>query len=423
LPDNNFEFQKQDPMDRRKFLGKSTKQIALLNLMGLTTASAFAGKSDQNKCSGRDIKDQGEIQYRVLGKTGIKLPIVSMGVMNANNPGLLKGAWDAGMRLFDTAWVYQNGNNERMIGSVLRELNVKREEVTIATKVGLDSPGPTTGKEGKELFLQKFGESLSRLQMDYVDILYYHGVSSLKEINDPFINEAFTELKEKKKIRFSGFSTHTDWPELVTDAANRKFYDVILLSFNYGMFQDQRVFDALQLASRAGIGLIAMKTQCQQGWYKRELPAEQQKYYEGTLMNSALLKWSLQSEYITTAVPGFTDFQQLNDDMAVAYDLTYTKEEEEFFNSKEVKLAIQSVCRHCGKCIASCPQNADIPSLMRTHMYSLSYGNPLLAKQTLAQIEPERGLDICIDCDKCISQCQYRVPVADRIHELKEIYC
>jgi uncharacterized protein len=410
-------------MDRRKFLGKSTKQLALLNLMGLTTASAFANKSNENRYSGKDIKDPGKIQYRVLGKTGIKLPIVSMGVMNANNPGLIKGAWDAGMRHFDTAWGYQNGNNERMIGTVLRELNVNRGEVAIATKIELERPAPTTGKEGKELFLKRFEESLSRLQMDYVDILYYHAVSSLKEINDPFINEAFTELKAKNKIKFSGFSTHTDWPALVTDAANRKFYDVILLSFNYGMFQDQRVFDALKLASQAGIGLVAMKTQCQQGWYKRDLPAEQQKYYEGKLMNSALLKWSLKSEYITTAVPGFTNFQQLNDDMAVAYDLTYTKEEEDFFNSKEIKLAIQSVCRHCGKCIASCPQNADIPSLMRTHMYSLSYGNPLLAKQTLARIEPERGLDICRDCGNCSSQCQFRVPIADRIQELKEIYC
>jgi predicted aldo/keto reductase-like oxidoreductase len=189
------------------------------------------------------------------------------------------------------------------------------------------------------------------------------------------------------------------------------------------MYQDQRVFDALKMAYQAGIGLVAMKTQCQQGWYKRNLPVEQQKFYEGALMNSALLKWALKCEYITTAVPGFTNFGQLNEDIAVAYDLTYTKEEEEFFKSKEVKLAIQSVCRHCGKCVATCPENADIPDLMRTHMYSLSYGNPLLARQTLSRIQPGRGLDACKDCNKCTSQCQFRVPIANRINELKEIYC
>jgi len=410
-------------MNRRKFIGKSTKQFALLNLVGLTTSTALANKLNLDNGDGQNIKNPGKIQYRVLGRTGIKLPVVSMGVMNSNNPGLLKGAWENGIRLFDTAWGYQNGNNERMVGSVLRELKVNREEAIVATKVPPSGPSATKGKKGKEIFLQRFGECLSRLQMDFVDILYYHDVRSPAETNDPYIQEAFTELKAKKKIRFSGFSTHSYWPELITDAASRKFYDVILLSFNYGMYQDQRVFDALRLASQSGIGLIAMKTQCQQDWYKRDLPAEQQKYYDGTLMNSALLKWALKSEYITTAIPGFTNFQQLNDDIAVAYDLTYTKEEEEFFKSREVKLAIQSVCRHCGNCISSCPQNADIPSLMRTHMYSLSYGNPLMAKQTLSQILPGRGLDICKYCEECTSQCQYRVPIANRIHELKDIYC
>lgn len=410
-------------MDRRKFLGKSTKQLALLNIAGIASATSFAKDHSNVRDKNQDVRDQSEIRHRLLGKTGISLPIVNMGVMNANNPGLVRGAWDSGMRLFDTAWVYQNGNNEKMVGSVLRELNVKREDVIIATKIDLAKPGPTTGKEGKKLFLQRFGESLSRLQMDYADILYYHSVSSPEETNDPFINEAFTELKEKKKIRFAGFSTHSYWPDLVLDAASRKFYDVILLTFNYGMYQDQKVFDALKQAYQAGIGLIAMKTQCQQDWYKRNLPVEQQKFYEGAIMNSALLKWALRCEYITTAIPGFTNYQQLNEDIAVAYDLEYTKEEEQFFNSREIKLAIQSVCRHCGECVSTCPNGADIPDLMRTHMYSASYGNPLMARLTLSRIAEGRGLDVCRDCSVCTSRCSLMVPIADRIRELKDIYC
>jgi predicted aldo/keto reductase-like oxidoreductase len=259
--------------------------------------------------------------------------------------------------------------------------------------------------------------------MDYVDILYYHAATGPDQVNDPFIMEAFTELKTNKKIRFSGFSTHIDWPDLVTDAANRKFYDVILVSFNFSMFQDQRVFDALKKASEAGIGLVAMKTQCQQDWYKRELPLEQQKYYKENQMNTALLKWALRHEYIATAIPGFTTYDQLEEDMVVAYNLNFTKEEEDFFKDNNIKLAIQSVCRHCGSCVASCPQKADIPSLMRTRMYSLSYGNPLKAKQTLSEIQPGRGLDICKDCAICTGKCQYRVPIASHINDLKEIYC
>lgn len=405
-------------MDRRKFLTKSVRQIAAINLMGIASAEVISANSETRKSG-----DPGKMIYRTLGRTGITLPVVSMGVMNANNPGLVRGAWEAGIRMFDTAWVYQNGNNEKMVGSVLRELNVNRNEVIIATKILLPDPLPSKGKERKRMFLQRFKESLSRLQTDYVDILYYHDMQSVEQINDRYIIDAFKELKAKKKIRFSGFSTHVDWPDQVTDAARRKFYDVILLSYHYGLSNDKRVAEAIRLAHEAGIGLVAMKTQCQQGWYKESLPAEQLKFFEGTLMNTAMLKWALNNEYITTAVPGFTTFPQLNEDIAVAYDLNYTKEEESFLNSREVKLAIRSVCRQCGHCVDSCPHKADIPSLMRTHMYSLSYGNLLMAKQTLSAIHTGKGLDVCKECSSCTGKCQFSVPVAGRIRELKEIYC
>lgn len=410
-------------MDRRKFISKSAKQLALINLAGVAATSSFAASVKFNKDNKELPRNPEALLTRVLGRTGISVPVVNMGVMNANNPGLVKAAWETGMRLFDTAWVYQNGNNEKMVGQVLRELNVKREDVIIATKILLPDPAPSKGRERKKMFLDRFDESLSRLQMDYVDILYYHDMQSLAQLNDRFIRDAFNELKAKKKIRFTGFSTHADWPSLVTDAARRGFYDVILISFNYGMYSDQRVFEAMKQAHEAGIGLVAMKTQCQQDWYLKSLPVEQTRYYEGTLMNTALLKWALRCEYITTAVPGFTNFTQLNEDIGVAYDLNYTNEEEEFLNNRQVRQAIGSVCRHCGSCVASCRGKADIPSLMRTHMYSLSYGNPLMARQTLSRIHSGKGLDACSECSVCTGKCRYMVPIADRINELRDIYC
>lgn len=405
-------------MDRRKFLTSSARQIAAMNVLGISSATVIASSSER-----RTIGNQEKMIRRTLGRTGISLPVVSMGVMNANNPGLVRGAWEAGIRMFDTAWVYQNGNNEKMVGSVLRELNVNRSEAIIATKILLPSPLPPRGKERKKMFLQRFEESLSRLQMDYVDILYYHDMQSVEQINDRYILDAFTELKAKKKIRFTGFSTHVDWPDQLTDAAKRKFYDVVLLSYHYGLSNDTRVAEAIRIAHEAGIGLVAMKTQCQQGWYKQDLPVEQQKYFEGTLMNAALLKWALNNEYITTAVPGFTTFPQLNEDVAVAYNLSFTEEEEKFLKSREVRMAIRSVCRQCRHCVNSCPQKADIPSLMRTHMYSISYGNLLMAKQTLSSIQSGKGLDVCKNCNSCTGKCQFSVPIANRIRDLKEIYC
>src|SRR5512142_1014703 len=73
------------------------------------------------------------VLQRTLGKTGLTLPVVSMGVMNADVPGLLRHAYELGIRHFDTAAGYQNGRNEAMVGQVIKEMGA-RDKVVIATK-------------------------------------------------------------------------------------------------------------------------------------------------------------------------------------------------------------------------------------------------------------------------------------------------
>src|SRR5512143_3428054 len=73
---------------------------------------------------------------RTLGKTGYTLPVVNMGVMNADNPDLVRRAFELGMRHFDTAAGYWRGKNEEMIGKVIGGLKA-RDQVVIATKINI----------------------------------------------------------------------------------------------------------------------------------------------------------------------------------------------------------------------------------------------------------------------------------------------
>jgi predicted aldo/keto reductase-like oxidoreductase len=401
--------------DRRKFLKNATGLIAT----GLVAKSAF-GSAPVKLYQPAPGK---EMIYRILGRTGVKIPIVSMGVMNSNNPNLLKAGWSMGIRHFDTAWIYQGGNNEKMVGSVLKELNVERDEVLITTKIVIDRHLWQEGESGnrKKQLLDRFNQSLERLQMDYVDILMLHDVNSVEQILDTGIKEAMQELKSQGRIKYPAFSTHVFWPDILRKAADDGFYDVVLISMNYSMANDEASMTAMKYAAEKGIGLIAMKTQCQQSWYKQNLPADTQKYYEGSLMHSALLKWVLNLKEFATAVPGFTTFEQLEADIRVAYDLNYSQDEINFLEDHNVKLAIQSVCRFCGRCKPGCPHGVDIPSLMRTHMYSESYGNTNLTLSTLRGIEKGAGLEICRNCDECVAECVNQVQIAERVGELKQI--
>jgi predicted aldo/keto reductase-like oxidoreductase len=355
---------------------------------------------------------------RTLGRTGLVLPIVNMGVMNADNPELVRRAYELGMRHFDTAAGYWRGKNEEMVGTVLAELGA-RSQAVVATKVNIPpSQRQSLSPEAlKAAFIRGFEGSLKRLKMDYVDILHIHDVSLVEDVGRKGFLDALAELKEQKKIRFAGFSTHGNMAACLDEAVRLGFYDVVLVAYNYALQDDDRLARSLKAAADMGIGLVAMKTQCMQSWYREELPAEQQSLYDGSILQTAVLKWALRNESIACAVPGFTNFSQLEEDASVARDLAFTDGEKRFLADRKIKEAM-AACVQCGACVGTCPAGADTPALMRTHMY-LRYPNVFQARSTLASLPPGKGLDACASCSSCTARCRGRVDIGRRIDQLK----
>ena len=409
---------KNKHLNRRTFLSKSFASIASAGILGSvgrgvtkTAAIKEIAKSDQ------------KIVYRTLGNTGLRMPVVNMGVMNTMDAALVKRSYEIGVRHFDTAMSYRRGLNEEMVGQAITEMGV-RNEVIIATKVLAPAYRQDMSEKGaKEKFVSMTEESLKRLKTDYVDILYLHVVDSGELVTHPGVLEAMRLLKEQGKARFIGFTTHANMTVCLNEAARLGFHDVILTAINYAMCEDNELLDAMKQATSKGIGLIAMKTQCKQPWYfKRHESSEKRKFYEGKIMHPALLKWVLKYTPVTSAVPGYTSFQEMEEDFSVAYDLNFTEAEKQFLEDRDVKLSLSAVCQRCGYCIGTCPQSVDIPNLMRTHMYAACYSNFFQARDTLESILKDRGLKACDSCSKCRARCIRHVDIPCRIDELKAIY-
>ena len=398
--------------DRRTFLSKSATGLLSLGVMG-ASRSVFA--EDPQKA-------EKKILYRQLGNTGISMPIVNMGVMNADNPELVRKSYELGVRHFDTAAGYQRGANERMIGDVMKEMKI-RDKVIIGTKVYIPHQrrASLSPKQAKEAYLKIANESLERLQTDYVDILYSHNVSTLDWLNNPGIIEALQTLKEQKKVRFIGFSTHSNMNEMINEAMKMDVYEVVEAAFNYAMSDDTEYIATLKKAAAHGIGLVAMKTQCMQYWYREQAPESAQKFYEGSIMHTAVLKWVMRHPFISTAIPGYTTYPQMEEDFSVAYGLEYTDEEKKFLQDREVKLSML-YCKQCGQCRQTCSKGADIPTLMRTHMYAKCYGNLYQARDAYDEISADRNLTVCASCDTCSAKCVREIPIQKRIDELKTMY-
>ncbi len=353
------------------------------------------------------------ILQRTLGTTGLTLPVVSMGVMNADVPGLLRRAYELGIRHFDTAAGYQNGRNEEMVGQVIKEMGV-RDKVVISTKQPSGSHSQSTA-EAKTKFVERVEGSLRRLQMDHVDILYHHSVDSVDDAHAEGPLEALQSLKKDGKTRFIGISTHKT-VDVLSEATRLGVFDVGLVMLNYTMAHDAAILSTIEKAAKSGIGIVAMKTQAG-GTVRpdvnlpKELPPASQ---------TALLKWALNHEFVTTAIPGFSTYEHLEQDFSVARNLTYTHEEERFL-ADEAFAAKAEFCQQCGECTKDCPNQVDIPVLMRSHMYAVQYRNTGMARSMLASAAPGRGLEACGACESCLVTCRNTVQIGRKIAQLRSL--
>ena len=346
---------------------------------------------------------------RTLGRTGLKLPVVSMGVMNSDNPNLIRAALDRGIVMLDTAHGYQRGRNEVIIGEVLK--GRPRDSYIIATKVPAPSRDRRTGAIPSDIkpepFIEMFEISLQRLGLDHVDILYQHNVHAREQALHETVLGALQKIKKEGKTRFIGVTTHSNEPEVIRAAVEGKVHDVVLAAYNFRQDHRDEVRRAIAEAAGAGVGIVAMKTQAGAYWDKEK---------QQPINMKAALKWVLNDANVTTAIPGMTTFDQLEEDLAVMADLTLTDQERE-----DLRLNIQAglYCQHCNQCLPGCRQNLPVPEIMRSYMYAYGYRNPGLARELLQELE--LPANPCRDCTSCPVRCAKGFDVADRVKDIARL--
>ncbi|MDR1407475.1 MAG: aldo/keto reductase [Tannerella sp.] len=357
------------------------------------TATAGAGALIMPEVAASTLKinsaDKGENVYpmRTLGKTGITIPILSMGVMRADNPNVVRAAYNAGITFFDTAHGYQNGQNEVMLGNFFKDK--PRDSFQIATKGKFDYPLKDTFEKD---FTALLDLSLKRLQMDHVEIFYTHALDKMEHVTDERVLNLLKKFKADGKIRNIGFSTHALNPAMIDAGVETGAYDVILLSYNFKLHNLKETEDAIARGVKAGVGFIAMKTMtgaAEDTEGKKKIDAR------------ACLKWAWQNENITTIIPGFSNFDELDECLAAVKSPVLTENEKQYL----AMLGTQEMmfCQQCGKCRDMCVEHLPIPDMMRAYMYAYGYKNASLSKETLVELNlPEKT------CSKCGKNCKVK---------------
>ena len=372
-------------MGRRKFIKTISSALLGIGAPHILKVRSSLGKGEKTQ----------NPEYRTLGKTGMKVTAVSMGVMNCSEPAVLLRAFDLGINFYDTADCYMHGHNEEMVGKAFEG---KRQKVFIQTKVH-----PHDEKKMRA----SVERSLRRLRTDHIDVLVWHGHSSPEEVSDPKLFEFMSKMKKEGKVRFTGFSAHSRMASLLREAAKSNLHDVALVSYNFTHSKDLK--EAVALAAESGLGIVAMKTQA--GGYKKEKMG-------GLNPHQAALKYTLMDQNVSAAIPGVTTIEQIEECagvMGASFSKQNLNELKEYYSFLHGR-----TCTMCGGCVGECPYGVHRSDLLRAVMYHEGYENDSLLRESLQRVT-SKDFQRCSECLSCAVVCGRGLDMKVQMRMIQEL--
>ncbi|NEN90099.1 MAG: aldo/keto reductase [Okeania sp. SIO3H1] len=240
---------------RRNFI------ITSVAATGSIVGCAAVNKKSQTKiASAEKLPTTSTMPERVLGKTGVKVPLLGLGGAGKTPVGksgkekeamaVIEAALSLGIRYFDTAASY--GASEEQFGKVLPAY---RKDIFLASKTGIRD------RDGAWRELER---SLKRLNTDYLDSWQLHHVSFPETLDQIFSSQgaikAMEEAKEQGIVKFSGITGHHE-PDVIAEGLRRYPFDTTLVSINAADKHHPRPFapTVLPVAQQKNVGVIGMK--------------------------------------------------------------------------------------------------------------------------------------------------------------------
>ena len=210
------------------------------------------------------------MQYTNLGKTGMKVSRLCLGMMSYGSKQwrewvlneeearpFVKCALDAGINFFDTADVYSTGESEKITGNLFKHFGVKRENIILATKVNGQMSDDINDKGlSRKHILDSIDKSLQRLQMDYVDLYQIHRWDYETPIEETM--EALHDVVRAGKARYIGASSMFAWQFSKAQhiAESHGWTRFVSMQNHYNLVYREEEREMIPLCVDQGVGLI-----------------------------------------------------------------------------------------------------------------------------------------------------------------------
>ena len=332
--------------------------------------------------------------YRILGKSELRVSSIGFGgipIQKTNEKEvkkLLIKCEELGINFIDTARGYTV--SEEYIGYGLEG---RRDKWIIATK---------SMARDKESMLRDVEISLNNLKTNYIDLYQLHNVKTEDDYDKVLSADgayaALLQMKEEGKIGHIGITSHS--LDILKIAIESGKFETIMYPYNIVETQGEKLF---KRCKELNIGVIAMK------------PMAGGALEDGTLA----LRFILNNDNITTAIPGMATFEEIEENAAVGNvvpPLSY----DELIKIQEISKELGTeFCRRCAYC-APCPQGIDIPAIFILRGYKERYGLEGWAETRYASLD-SRAKD-CISCGSCEKKCPYDLPIVKMLKEVRNCF-
>ncbi len=449
-------------VSRRRFLrdgGVAAAGVGLTTVAGCSRepdphdgVESVAQESQPDRAPGAARNGSaGIVRYRTLGRTGFQVSDLSMGG-SANEANVYRYAYDHGMNYFDTAEGYGEGDAERKLGEALQHM--ERSRVFVTTKLHIEKD------TGEEEILDRFSKCQERLRLETVDALFLHSVSDVELLDHTGFHAAVGRLKADGRLRHAGLSSHgprdsggDSMEKVLVTAAEDGRFDLMLLVDNFMNHEEAEV--VLEACRAADIGTAAMKTRPGvlevepydpdhptreyadhiermkkrgrsleeaeeriRGWVEEQREAKRKTEpftREHGVSNEQELhrlsvQWVLQNDDVHTICLGLRDFDAV-DRFVPLSGTSLSQAAAGILDNYRLAFGPHS-CRHnCTRCIAECPHELPVNTIMRYAYYFANHGREKLAMSSYAKLGSANAA-LCAACDApCTTACPHRLSV------------
>lgn len=402
-------------MKRREFIINSALAVGAAALM------SGCGKKEIKKSENQVVRRKfADTDMPLIALGCMRLPMRDKKIDMVELDKMVEYAMEHGANYFDTAYMYVDGKSENAIGEILKKY--PRESFILTDKCPaylVNSPSDVR---------KLCEEQLKKCQVKYFDNYMVHNINknTLGNYRDNNMYDELLKLKKEGLIKHVGFSFHGD-PQMLKDVINEHKWEFCQLQLNYLDWEVVNADELYRIADEAKVPVIVMEPL--RGGVLCNLPDKANQKLKKECPDdtpaSFGLRWAAGKNRVFTILSGMSNLQQLKENVDTFVNYRAITEREEKI-AHEIAQIIQSQgaisCTACKYCMEVCPRGINIAAIFG--LYNIYKGSTQPSRDFLftynyRALDESTRADKCIDCGLCCKNCPQNLEIPKLLKEVQ----